>query len=326
MKRPALALATVVLVGLLPLVVHSPYLLHILILVLLAAALGLAWNVVGGWAGQYSVGHAAYFGIGGYTLSILVARGIAPGWGALAGMVIAVAISIVIGSICLRLRGAYFVLASIAVAEILRLTALAWKTLTNGAEGILINELPPLTLFGHVVTDFSGKEPFVYLALLLAFVGVAVNEALTRTKLGYMLQAIREDQDAAWSLGIPLAFYKNAALSISAALTALVGAVTAMYILFLDPHAAFGLEVSVQAVLICILGGIGTVAGPVLGAVVIVLLDEGLRTWLTQGHALVYGLLLVLAILFLPDGLMGLFRFRRKPPRAAPLPSAGGAP
>ena len=322
MRRPALALAGIVLVALVPVFVHSPYLLHVAILVLLAAALGLAWNVVGGWAGQYSVGHAAYFGVGGYTVCILLGRGIGPGWGALLGVVLAVAVSLVIGSICLRLRGAYFVLASIAVAEILRLTALAWTSLTKGAEGILISDLPPLSLFGHVVTDFSGKEPFLYLALALAALGVAVNEALSRTKLGYLLQAIREDQDAAWSLGIPLSLYKNAALAISAALASLAGALTAMYVAFLDPHAGFGLEVSVQAVLICILGGIGTVFGPVLGALVLVLLDEGLRTWLTQGHALVYGLLLVLAILFLPDGLMGLFRFRRRP---RPAPAGGGS-
>jgi branched-chain amino acid transport system permease protein len=302
----------------------SPYVLHIVILVLLAIALGEAWNIVGGWAGQYSLGHAAYFGIGAYGTLILMSseRHVPFWWGALASALLAVVVAIVIGAICFRLRGAYFVLASIAVAEICRLFALWWKPVTNGAEGLLVSDLPPLKLGERVITDFAGKEPFAVLALGLALLGIAVNFAVSRTKLGYYLQAIREDQDAAWSLGIPLALYKNIALALSAALAALVGALTAVYVGFIDPHAVLGLDVSVQAVLVCILGGIGTVWGPVAGAVVLVLLDEGLRAWLTQGHALIYGLLLMAAILFMPEGLVGLLRRRRRSVAARPLAEA----
>ncbi len=304
--------AGVAAVALLPVFVKSDYPLGVIIGVLLAVALGSAWNVIGGFAGQYSVGHSAYFGVGAYTIVILLGRGIAPWWGALAGSAIAAAVALVIGSICLRLRGAYFVLASIAVAEILRLLALWAKSLTNGAEGILVGEFPPFTLFGHTVTDFTGKLPFFYMALGLALFCIAVNAVIARTKLGYYLQAIREDQDAAWSLGIPLALYKNAALLISAALTAQVGALTATYVAFMDPNAMFGLDVSVRAVLVCILGGVGTVWGPVAGAIVFALLDEALLRYLTQSHLLGLGVLLVAAILFLPDGLAGLAVRRRR--------------
>ena len=312
MRRLAIA-AGVAAVALLPVFVKSDYPLGVMIGVLVAISLGASWNVIGGFAGQYSLGHSAYFGIGAYTIVVLLGRGIAPWWGALLGSVLAAAVALLIGSICLRLRGAYFVLASIAVAEILRLLALWAKPVTNGAEGILVGEFPPLTVAGHLVTDFSGKLPFFYMALGLAIFSVAVNAVIVRTKLGYYLQAIREDQDAAWSLGIPLALYKNAALLISAALAAQAGALTATYVSFIDPNAMLGLDVSVRAVLVCILGGVGTVWGPVAGAVVFALLDEALLRYLTQSHLLGLGLLLILAILFLPDGLMGLAaRLRRR--------------
>ena len=310
MKRTLFIGAGVIAVALIPLFVHSDYPLGVMIGVLLAVSLGAAWNIIGGFAGQYSLGHAAYFGIGAYSIVILLGRGIAPWWGALLGSALAAAVALVIGSITLRLRGAYFVLASIAVAEILRLLALWAKSLTNGAEGILVGEFPPLTLLGHTLTDFTGKPPFFYMALALAVFAVAVNALIKRLKLGYYLQAIREDQDAAWSLGIPLALYKNAALLISAALAAQTGALTATYISFIDPNAVLGLDVSVRAVLVCILGGVGTVWGPVAGAVVFALLDEALLRYLTQSHLLGLGLLLILAILFLPDGLAGLVRRR----------------
>lgn len=310
MKRGILIAAGVAAVAALPWFVKSDYPLGVMIGVLLAVSLGASWNIIGGFAGQYSLGHSAYFGIGAYAIVILLGRGIAPWWGALAGSVVAAAVALVIGSITLRLRGAYFVLASIAVAEILRLLALWAKPLTNGAEGILVGEFPPLTVSGHLVTDFTGKRPFFYMALGLAIFAVLVNAAILRTKLGYYLQAIREDQDAAWSLGIPLALYKNAALLLSAALAAQTGALMATYVAFIDPNAMLGLDVSVRAVLVCILGGVGTVWGPVAGAIVFALLDEALLRYLTQSHLLGLGVLLVLAILFLPDGLAGLLRRR----------------
>jgi branched-chain amino acid transport system permease protein len=331
-----LALGALLLLFLTPRFTDSPYTLHIFILVFLSVVAGQAWNVIGGLAGQYSVGHAAYYGVGAYTTLILLqSKQVAPWWGIFPAMLAAVLVALVIGSICFRLRGPYFVLASIAVAEIMRLSALNWKGVTNGAEGILANDLPPLKLGATVITDFLTKVPFYYASLLFAIAAVAANIAIRRSKLGYYLVAIREDQDAAHSLGIPLSLYKNLALAISAAFTALAGAFYAVYIGFIDPGTVLGLDVSVQFVLVCIIGGIGTVAGPIVGSVVLVLLDEALRANLiaaglfklhlldedsraglflkenlAHAHLLIYGIMVVVVILYMPQGIWGFVRQR----------------
>jgi branched-chain amino acid transport system permease protein len=227
---------------------------------------------------------------------------------------LSVIVALAVGWITFRLRGPYFVLASIAVAEIIRLLALNTKDLTNGAEGILSPDLPPLKLGGTVITDWNSKVPYFYMGLAMALFCIAVNFAVKRSKLGYYLQAIREDQDAAHSLGIPPTLSKNAALAISAACTALVGSFAAFYVGFIEPQQVFGIDVSIQMVLTAIIGGIGTVAGPVLGAVVLVLISEGLRTTIAQAHLLVYGILVIVVILLMPDGFLGFIaqRMRRK--------------
>ena len=308
------AIAAVVL-ALIPLWVQSPYALHIFILLFIAIALGESWNVIGGFAGQYSVGHAAWYGLGAYGAFILLQRkAIAPWFGVWVALAAAVIIALAVGWITFRLRGPYFVLASIAVAEIIRLAALNWKELTNGAEGILAADAPPLRLGGTVITDWNSKTPFFYMGLAMALFCIAVNFLVKRSKLGYYLQAIREDQDAAHSLGIPLTLSKNTALAISAACTALAGSFAAFYIGFIEPQGVFGIEVSIQMVLTCIIGGIGTVAGPVIGAVVVVLLSEALRASLSSAHLLVYGVLVIIVILTMPDGFVGFIgqRLRRK--------------
>jgi branched-chain amino acid transport system permease protein len=324
---------------LIPLWIRSPYALHIFILLFIAVATGASWNVIGGYAGQYSVGHAAYYGLGAYGAFILLQeRHIPPWYGVWVAVAISVVVALIIGSITFRLRGPYFVLASIAVAEIIRLVALNWKDLTNGAEGILINDLPPLQLGSRVLTDWSSKAPYYYMGLAMAALCVFVNILVKNSKLGYYLQAIREDQDAAHSLGIPLAKYKNAGLAISAALTALAGSYAAFYVGFIEPQQVFGIDVSVQLVLIAIIGGIGTVLGPMVGAVVLVLLSEALRSNLiaqalfkvgldesssagaflkenlAHAHVLIYGILVVVVILFMPDGIVGFAaaRLRRR--------------
>ena len=330
-----------------PVLVKKPYPVHMGVILFLAVLQGSAWNVIGGYAGQYSVGHAAYFGAGAYTVVLLLERlHLAPWFGLPFAMVSAVAVALLVGSITFRLRGPYFVLASIAVAEIIRLAALYFRGLTHGAEGFVVAEAPPLHLLGATVS-FTGKRPFYYLTLLLAAAAVAASRAVLRSRLGYSLLAIREDQDAAHSLGIDLSKNKMIALAISAALTGLAGAVFAGFSRFVDPASAFGLDVSVQMVLVAILGGIGTVEGPVIGAFLLVPLDEVLRNprglvtvgllptgsafvafiqrYLSQAHLLVYGLLLVLVILFAPEGVAGLLRrfgFRRPgtPPPSSPAP------
>lgn len=329
MKAAGIALLIGALAAL-PRFVESTYVLHLLILVFINAVAGSAWNLVGGYAGQYSIGHAAYFGVGAYTTMLLMQlKAVAPWWGVWVGAGAALATALVIGSICFRLRGPYFVLASIAVAEIFRVTALNVKGLTNGAEGILATEIPPLRFGAAVVTDWSTKVPFYYAGLGFAIAVVAVSVLVSRSKLGYYFQAIREDQDAAHSLGIDLTFYKNAALAISAVFTSLAGSLFGVYVGFIDPSTVLPLELSVQIVMICLIGGIGTIAGPMIGAAVLIPLSEGLRSNaltdalvgagivgaesktgaflkenLAHAHVLIYGILVVIVILFLPGGLV----------------------
>jgi len=314
-----------------PKMVESPYALHIMILFFLSTIQGEAWNIIGGYTGQYSVGHAAYFGAGAYTTMILMQfKQIPPWYGMLAGIAVALVVSLIIGSICFRLRGPYFVLASIAVAEIMRLSAMNLKDLTNGAEGILATDIPPLKVGETVITDFLTKVPFYYIGLVIAIITILVTWKVQNSKLGYYFQAIREDQDAAHSLGISLSIYKNIALAISAVFTSLAGSFYAIYIGFIDPPTVLALDISVQIVLICIIGGIGTIWGPVIGSLVLVPLSEALRSnliaqmvfkagltteesgvgiflkeHLSHAHALIYGILVVVVILFMPDGVLG---------------------
>jgi branched-chain amino acid transport system permease protein len=325
--------AAVVVLAVFPSFVKKPYILHMGVMLFLAVIQGQAWNVIGGYAGQYSVGHAAYFGMGAYvTMMLLEVSGVPPWWGIWVAMAASVLLSVVIGAITFRLRGPYFVLASIAVAEIIRLAALHLRGFTRGAEGILLSAIPPLHLFG-VEIEFFTKRSFYYAGLLLAVATILVNFAVEHSKLGYYFQAIREDQDAAHSVGINLTLYKSVALAISAAFTAASGGFFAMFVKFIDPNIAFGLDVSVGIVLICIIGGIGTILGPVLGAMVLVPLSEVLRnprglvqvgiveTYLSNAHLLVYGILVVVVILFAPDGVLGVIRksfTRSRKSRAAP--------
>jgi branched-chain amino acid transport system permease protein len=316
------------------------------VMLFLAVIQGQAWNVIGGYTGQYSVGHAAYFGVGAYvTMMLLEVAGIPPWWGIWAAMAASVLLSVVIGAITFRLRGPYFVLASIAVAEIIRLAALHYRGFTRGAEGILLSSIPPLHLFGMEI-EFFTKRSFYYAGLLFAVVTILVSFAVEHSKLGYYFQAIREDQDAAHSVGINLTVYKCVALAISAAFTAASGGFFAIFVKFIDPNIAFGLDVSVGIVLICIIGGIGTIMGPVLGAMVLVPLSEILRnprglvqvgivsadsaivrfieTYLSNAHLLVYGILVVVVILFAPEGVLGVIRriaVRVRRREAAPAPA-----
>ena len=332
--KTALFLLGVAGLFLLPRHVDSPYALHMMILLFLSISMGQSWNVLGGYTGQHSVGHAAYFGVGAYTTMMLMqAKAIPPWVGVWYGVAAVIVVALVIGSICFRLRGPYFVLASIAVAEIMRLSAINLTSLTNGAEGILVTDLPPFKIGAHLVTDFMTKVPFYYIGLTLALLTLAVTWAVERSKLGYYFQAIREDQDAAHSLGIHISLYKNIGLIISAVLTALVGSFYGIYVGFVDPPTVLGLDLSVQIMLICIIGGMGTLFGPVLGALVLVPLSEALRSNmitdllvkvglvspeskvgrflkenLAHAHVLLYGILVVLVILFMPEGIMGFFK------------------
>jgi branched-chain amino acid transport system permease protein len=306
---------------------ESPYFTGIMISVLMMAALSSAWNLLGGYAGQYSFGHAAYFGAGAYTTMILITLfNLNPLLCMAAGIVVACIIALITGSIVFRLRGHYFALASIAVAEIVRLSVLNFE-FTGGAQGILLSDV---SLWG---LDLNSKNPFYYGMLLVLVMTLAITAYIRKSKTGFYLQAIREDQDAAASLGINLAFYKNKALLISAALTSVLGSLYGVYIRFIDTSAVLDLRLSIEIILTAIIGGVGTLWGPVVGAVLLVPLAEMLRSNflgdalvkaglvsetsalgiflkenLAHAHVLVYGIITVLCILYLPKGILGLFR------------------
>ena len=328
MKRLVLIAIFAAITAALPLFLgENPYITGIMISVLMMAALSSAWNILGGYAGQYSFGHAAYFGAGAYTTMILITLyNLNPLLCMAAGIVVACIIALITGGIVFRLRGHYFALASIAVAEIVRLSVLNFE-FTGGAQGILLSDL---SLWG---LDLNSKNPFYYGMLLVLVVTLAITAHLQKSKTGFYLQAIREDQDAAASLGINLFFYKNRALLLSAALTSTLGSLYGLYIRFIDTSAVLDLRLSIEIILTAIIGGVGTLWGPVVGALLLVPLAEVLRSNLlgdalvkaglvseTSGmglflkenlahaHVLVYGIITVLCILYLPKGILGLFR------------------
>lgn len=298
MKRTTLYLSILLLFLIAaPFLFQARYSQHVLILVLLYITLGSAWNILGGFAGQLSLGHAAFFGIGAYTAAILASKtALSPWWAVIAGPIVVLPIALIVGWICFRLRGPYFTLSTIAVGEVVRLVALNWSQLTGGAVGVVIRP-----------SIFSGtsKIPYYFIILILALVTVALCYRISRRKLGYYLMAIREDEETAESIGIDTTRYKLIALAISATITAIAGAFYANYFMFVDPTIVLPLALSVEIVLMAIIGGLGTVAGPVLGAVLLKLSSEVFRNEFSQANLLIYGALLVLVILFMPGGLMG---------------------
>jgi branched-chain amino acid transport system permease protein len=306
--------------ALVPAVVHNDYLIQVLFRIVLFAALGLAWNLVGGYAGQLSLGHVAFFGVGAYGLAILAARGV-PLWVSIfAAAAVATAFAAIIGSIVFRLRGPYFTLSTIAFGEVLRLSATNLSA-TGGAIGL---NTPPL---------FSGPGswPLFYLAaLVLAIICFLVNYVTSMSRPGYYLMAIREDEETASAVGINNASYKLGALLISAFLTALGGALYGSAFQYIVPDSVLTIDISVQIAILTMLGGAGTLLGPIVGAVVLLGASEIFKNRFQESHLLIYGILIVLVVLFLPEGIVGglerLFRPRTntRPPAVAAAAQAKG--
>ena len=312
--------------ALLPLALGSSYLLHVCILVLMATLLGAAWNVLGGFAGQVSFGHASLFGVGAYATMILYLKlGIAPWWGIPLGGAAAAVASLPVGLLCFRLRGPYFSLATLAVAEIFRLVALNWESLTNGPVGFLITALPRLRILGHTV-NLETKAPFYLLAALLAGTALLATAWLGRSRLGAYLAAIREDEDAAQAIGIDTVRAKVLTLALSAFLAGLGGGFYALYFRYVDPDAVLNIALSMEMVFTAMVGGLGTVGGPLVGALFLTALGETMRQRLQSGHLVVYGLCMMLVIRWLPEGLWGRAHRRlfRRPPRGVAHGAPGG--
>jgi len=286
-----------------PLVIRSDYYQHLVIIALMWVVIGSSWNLLAGYTGQVSFGHAIFFGTGAYTAGIFVTKlGMSAWWGMMFGGIVAMVFALFVGWICFRLRGPYFALATLAGGEIIRLIVTNWESLTEGMMGILI------------IQSFRSKLPYYYIALTLAFLCVFVIYLVMKSKWGYYFVSIREDQDAAESMGINTTLYKNVSLLISAFFTGMAGAFYMNYMAFIDPQVVYSLHyISIMAILVGIVGGVATTLGPAVGAFIMVGVQETFRSaffglapkWISQAHALVFGLLVIFVIMFLANGVLG---------------------
>ncbi len=302
-KKNILLIALFVLFLIFPLIVHSDYYRHLMIITLIWVVIGSAWNLLAGYTGQVSFGHAIFFGVGAYTAGIFVTHlGISAWWGMAFGGAVAMLIGLFVGWVCFRLRGPYFALATLAGGEIFRLIAVNWESLTDGMVGILI------------IQTFRSKLPYYYIALFMAVSCICVMYFITRSKWGYYFVSIREDQDAAESMGINTTLYKNISLLVSAFFTGTAGAFYMNYMAFIDPNVVFSLHfISIMAILVGIVGGVGTIMGPAVGAFIMVGIQETFRSsffglapsWVSQAHAMAFGLLVIFVIMFLANGVVG---------------------
>jgi branched-chain amino acid transport system permease protein len=292
-----------------PLVFSSPFMVNFAVLALFYAFIGQSWNIAGGFAGQLSFGHVAFFGVGAYASTIVQMR---LGWnpwlglpvsalaGAAAGWLIAVL------SFRAGLKGSYFALITLAFSEVFRIIANSVE-ITGGGLGMLIPMKQTAANF-----QFGDRRVFYYIILALTVVSVALALWLKASRFGARLAAIRENEDSARALGINAFAEKTKIMMISGAIAGVGGCFFAQYFLYIDPMIAFGVDKSVEMLLVSMIGGAGTVYGPLIGAVLLAAISEVTRAWFTlQGLSLVlYGALLVVIIAYLPNGLIDLFKRR----------------
>jgi branched-chain amino acid transport system permease protein len=286
-----------------PLVIRSSYYQHLIIIIFMWVVIGSSWNLLAGYTGQVSFGHAIFFGVGAYTAGIFATKlGISAWWGMMFGGFFSMLVGLFVGWVCFRLRGPYFALATLAGGEIIRLIATNWEGLTEGMMGILI------------IQTFTSKLPYYYIAFALALACIYTIKLIMKSKWGYYFVSIREDEDAASSLGINTGLYKNISLLVSSFFTGMAGAFYMNYMAFIDPEVVFSLHyVSIMAILVGIVGGVATIWGPAVGAFVMIGLQETFRSsffglapkWISQAHALVFGLLVIFVIMFLANGIVG---------------------
>lgn len=310
------ALVLLLLAALIPVFVSANTVLNFIVFTLIIALSAQGWNLLGGFGGQFSFGHAAFFGTGAYATAILQARYGVNAW---AGFAAAIALSALVGwiigylSFRSGLRGSYFALVTLAFAEVFRILANA-SSFTGGAAGTLIKlDMRPENF------QFSSRAVFVWIGLALVGSVLLMTIAIARSRFGAWLAAVRENEDAARALGVDALAVKLKAITLSAGVTGAAGALYVQYYLYLDANIAYGAWISIESLIAPIIGGIGTPLGPILGAVTLHGLGE--LTKLFAGRIpgvdlVIYGALLVAAIAFAPDGIMGLLKKlgrKRKP-------------
>ena len=307
-KVIALLAVVVLLLFAFPLIGPSPFYLHLMILVFMYAVMSQSWNVIAGLSGQISLGHVVFFGIGAYSSSVLyVQYGISPWFGIGVGMAVSAVVAVLIGIPMLRLSGHYFAIATLLIGISFQIVFQRWEWV-GAASGLWM----PLTEESSwsALQFHDSKAPYYYVFLVFFIAAFVAVWRLSVSKVGFRLRAIRDDPQAAQSLGIDVARYKIIAFVVSAVIMAPMGSLFAQYILIVDPDRMFNIEISILVLLMTVLGGIGNIWGPLLGVAILIPISEYSRIYLggTGGAVdlIFYGLILMLICIFRPDGLISL--------------------
>jgi branched-chain amino acid transport system permease protein len=286
----------------------NPFPRHLMIMIMMYAAMGIGWNIIGGYTGQVSFGNAAFFGVGAYTSAVLLTKfGVSPWAGMLAGCGFSVILAIIVGYPCFRLGGHYFAIATIAIGEIMLGLFMVWD-FVGAAVGVYLPILPEsLRNFEFHKT----KAPYYYIMLAFFLFALAVSYFVEHSRLGYYFRAIKDDPEGARSLGIDIQKYKLYAFCLSAVVTSICGTFYAQYVLYIDPASTFGLMISIHLCIISLIGGLGKLYGPVVGAFVFIPMTELTRVYLgSEGQGIdlmLYSLLMIVLAILRPQGLWGLF-------------------
>lgn len=310
----------VIIAAFLPIVITGTYNLHVLCMILVWAIIGMGWNFLGGFAGQVSIGHSVFYAIGAYTVALgFQMFKISPWIGIPIGMLISIIMAALIGLPLLRLKGHYFAVASMAVAESMRVIFVNWKAI-GGATGIdfLNKRVDP-----WVAMQFLDKQTYYYLFLVVMVVVLLLTIYIDKSKFGYYLRTIKGNEMAAESIGIDTTKYKSLAYMLSAAIVSLGGSLYAQYMLYIDPPMLMTLRTSLMICLVTVMGGVGTVAGPIVGAIIMTIISEYTRVALGGSgkgvDQILYGVLVVIIVLYLPNGVLSLLKkFRKKPSVSLP--------
>lgn len=317
------ALAALIIFALVyPWIFTMPFQQHTVILILTFGLMAVAWNILGGYTGQVSLGNTMFFGVGAYTSTWLLRDYLLSPWvGMLVGIVLSIGLALMVGYPTFRLGGHYFAIATIAVAEILHIIVLNTQQL-GAAVGISLPILPE----SWINMEFHGTDKRPYYYIILAFFSIAMYTVyrMERSKWGYYFRAIKEDPVGARALGVNIQRYKMLAFILSAVFTSMAGTFYAQYVLYIDPFSVLFLQISILMCLMAVLGGVGTLWGPLIGAVVLQLVGEATRLGLGgTGQALdlvIYGFLVMAVAVYQPKGLMGIIQqfSRRRSQHGAP--------
>lgn len=291
-----------------PIFVRQNYMMSVLTQCFLYASMGVAWNLIGGYADRVSIGHSAFLAVGAYTSYILYLNlNITPLIGMLVGVVIAGIMAYLIGKVCLGLRGTFFSLSTIAFAEIFKNLLLHFRELTDGSYGLILTYTgdDPINL------QFGSKLPFYFIALVFLGAVLVFNIYFEKSKTGYYLKAIGEDEDAIRSLGLDTQKVKMRTFIISAMITSMIGTLFGFYLTYIMPTSIASTPVSIKIIVVAVIGGAGLLWGPVLGAFIIIPLTELVNATLGSlggANTMIYGLVLILIIIFQPKGVLALFQ------------------